>query len=65
MRKGDYEKAIVALQVMRNAKDITLEQGLAIHNSAVAMEVRLINAMDAGDPNAKRAYQLLKELKRN
>jgi hypothetical protein len=64
MRDGDYEKAVVALQTMRNGKDITLEQGMAIHNSAVAMEVKLINAMDAGDQNAKRAYQLLKELKR-
>jgi len=64
LRKGDYEKAVVALQVMRNGKDITLEQGMAIHNSAVALEVNLVNAMDAGDQNAKRAYQLLKELKR-
>lgn len=64
MRRGDYEKAIVALQVMRNAKDITLEQGMAIHNSAVAMEAKLVNAIEAGDQNAKRAYQLLKELKR-
>jgi hypothetical protein len=38
---------------------------MAIHHSAVAMEAKLVNAMDAGDENAKRAYQLLKELKRN
>ena len=65
MRKGDYENAIVALQVIRNGQNVTLEQGIAIHHSAVAMEAKLINAMDAGDENAKRAYQLLKELKRN
>jgi len=65
MRTGDYEKAVVTLQVMRSAKDVTLEQGMAIHNSSVALEVRLINAMEAGDQNARRAYQLLKELKRN
>ncbi|PYK98654.1 MAG: hypothetical protein DME19_11655 [Verrucomicrobia bacterium] len=65
MRKGDYEKAVVALQVIRSSTNITLEQGLAIHNSVVAMEGKLIRAMDAGDENAKRAYQLLKELKRN
>jgi len=65
MRKGDYEKAVVALQVIRSGTNVTFEQGLAVHNSVVAMERQLINAVDAGDENAKRAYRLLKELKRN
>ncbi len=65
MRKGDYEKAVVALQVIRGGTNVTFEQGLAVHNSVVAMERQLINAVDAGDENAKRAYRLLKELKRN
>ena len=65
MRKGDYEKAVVALQVIGSGTNVTFEQGLAVHNSVVAMERQLINAADAGDENAKRAYRLLKELKRN
>jgi len=65
MRQGDHEKAVVALQVMRSGTNVTFEQGLAVHNSVVAMERQLINAADAGDENAKRAYRLLKELKRN
>ena len=65
MRNGDYEKAVVALQVIRNGTNVTFEQGLAVHNSVVAMERKLVNAADAGDENAKRAYRLLKELKRN
>ena len=65
MRKGDYEKAVVALQVIRSGTNVTFEQGLAVHNSVVAMERQLINAAEAGDENAKRAYKLLKELKRN
>ena len=65
MRQGDYEKAVVALQVIRSGTNVTFEQGLAVHNSVVAMERQLINAADAGDENAKRAYRLLKELKRN
>ena len=65
MRKGEYEKAVISLQVIRTGTNITLEQGLAIHNSAVAMEGKLIHAVEAGDENARRAYQLLKELKRN
>lgn len=65
MRKAEYEKAVVSLQVIRSGTNITLEQGLAIHNSAVAMEGKLIRAMEAGDENAKRAYKLLKEMKRD
>jgi hypothetical protein len=65
MRKGDYEKAVVALQVIRSGTNVTFEQGLAVHNSVVALERQLVNAADAGDENAKRAYKLLKELKRN
>ena len=65
MRKGDYERAVAALQVIRSGTNVTLEQGLAVHNSVVAMERKLVNAADAGDENAKRAYRLLKELKRN
>jgi len=65
MRKGDYEAAVVSLQVIRAKDGITLEQGLAIHHSAVAMEAKLISAMEAGDPKAKQAYELLKRFKRN
>ena len=65
LRKGDYVKAVVTLQVIRSGTNITFEQGLAIHNSVVAMEGKLINAMEAGDENAKRAYQLLREMKRH
>src|SRR6266516_5750366 len=65
MRSGDYEKAAVALQIIRSGTNVTFEQGLAVHNSVVAVERQLINAADAGDQNAKRAYKILKELKRN
>jgi hypothetical protein len=65
MQKDDYEKAVVSLHVLQAGKGITLEQGLAVHDSMVALEGRLISAMESGDQNAKRAYQLLKELKRN
>jgi hypothetical protein len=65
MRKGDYEKAVVALQVIRSGTNVTFEQGLAVHNSVVAMERQLVYAADAGDEKAKRAYRLLKDLKRN
>ena len=65
MQKEDYEKAVVSLQMIRSSKNITLDQGLAIHNSELAMRRRILSRVEAGDENAKRAYQILKELKRN
>lgn len=65
MRTGNYEAAVVSLQTIRSREGITLEQGLAIHHSAVAMEAQLVRAVESGDEKAKRAYQLLKAFKRN
>ena len=65
MQKEDYEKAVVSLQIIRSGKGITLEQGLAIHNSELAMRRRILSRVEAGDENAKRAYQILRESKRN
>jgi hypothetical protein len=65
IRNGEYEKAVVSLQVIRGSEGISLEQGVAIHSSIVTLESKLISAMEAGDPNAKRAYELLKALKRH
>ena len=65
IRKGEYEKAVVSLQVIRGSEGISLEQGLAIHSSILTLESKLISDMEAGDQNAKRAYELLKGLKRH
>lgn len=65
LREGNAEKAVVALQTARAQPTLTLDQGLAVHNSLVALEHQLIAAAEAGDENAKRAYELLKRVKRN
>lgn len=65
LREGNYEKAVVALEVTRQAPSLTLEQGLAVHNSLVSLEQNLMNAAAAGDANARRAYELLRKAKRN
>lgn len=65
MEAGEYERAISSLEVVRGNENLTLEQGIAVHSSVVSMETKLIQAIQAGDPNAKRAYELLKALKRN
>jgi hypothetical protein len=65
LRSGEYEKAVINLQVVRSGEALTLDQGLAIHSSVVTLESSLVNAMAAGDPNARRAYELLKAMKRD
>lgn len=65
MQKSDYEKAVISLQIVRSGKNITLDQGLAIHNSELALRREMLSAMEAGDEKAKRAFKLLKELNRN
>lgn len=65
MRQGNYEAAVVSLQTIKSREGVTLEQGLAIHHSTVTMEAQLIRAIESGDEQAKRAYQLLKALKRD
>lgn len=65
MRKGEYEKAVVSLQTVKAGTNITAEQGLAIYSSTVTLEAQLIAGVEAGDPNAIRAYQMLKAMKRD
>jgi hypothetical protein len=65
LREGKFEQAVVALQVTRSTTNLTLDQGLAVHQSMVALEQHLINAAANGDAEAQRAYDLLKRAKRN
>jgi hypothetical protein len=65
LRKNEYETAVVSLQTIRGAAEVTPEQRLAVYSSALTLEARLISAIEAGDKNAERAYQLLKALKKN
>jgi len=65
MRDGDYEKAAVSLQAIRQRSDLTFDQGMAVHNSMVAMEAEMIKRIGRGDPEAKRAYETWKRLKRD
>lgn len=64
MRKGDFEKAIVSLETVKSDQSVTVDQGIAIHSTTLVLEQRLISAIEAGDKNAERAYQLLKAFKR-
>ena len=65
LRTANYEQAIESLQTMKARGNLTFEQGVAVHNSMIALEAKLISAVDSGDANAKRAYELLKKSRRD
>ena len=65
VNKGDYEQAVVSLTTLRSVPATTPEQQGAVIDSARAIEAKLLRAIEAGDKNAERAYQLMKEMKRN
>lgn len=65
LQTANYEQAVQSIQKIKAQKDLTLEQGMAIYNSERSLEARLIAGINAGDPNAKRAYELLKKARRN
>ncbi len=64
MRQGEYGQAVVSLQAVRSQENLNLEQGMAIQSSILTLEQQLIQGVQSGDPNAQRAYELLKALKR-
>lgn len=65
MRRGEYDRAVMSLQAVKEQSNVTLEQGMAVHGAMVSMEAQLIQAIQSGDQNAARAYELLRALKRN
>lgn len=63
LRSGDYQTAVESLQTIKASQDVTVQQGMAVHSSLVALEAGLISAMEAGDPKARQAYERLKAMK--
>ena len=65
LKNLEYEKAVVSLQLLKKEGNLTTEQGVAVHNSMISLEAKIIDAIDAGNENAKRAYEQLKKARRN
>lgn len=63
LRLADYDRAVQSLVTLNARKDLTAQQVMAVHESEVAMVSRLISAMQAGDANAKRAYEAFQKSK--
>jgi hypothetical protein len=65
LQAADYERAIQNLESIKAQRNLTVEQSMAIHESEASMEMRLIRAMESGDPKARQAYEQLKRRRRN
>jgi len=63
LRSGDYEGAVVSIYNIQNQKDITPEQFRTAHESMVVLQAKLISGLQAGDERAKKASELLKQMR--
>ncbi len=65
IEKGEYRRALIAIETIKTEPEITYEQGLAVNDLMINLERELISGVDAGDPQAIAAYELLKRINRN
>jgi hypothetical protein len=65
LKTRNYEQAVIIVHALQNQNDLTYEQGLATRNAMVSLQQDLIRAMEAGDTNAQKAFERLRELHRN
>ena len=66
MRKKKYRDALISLQEIKlSGKVKDVNEGIAVRDSLINLEQELIYAMEDGDPNAAKAYQLLKRVNLN
>ncbi len=63
LRTKSYEKAVVGLQALKAGPAVSFDQGLAVHNSVIALETELAVAAQSGDSRAREAFRLLKAMK--
>ena len=54
----------MSLGALRGGGNLTLDQGLAVHSSMLALEEQLIRGVESGDPKARQAYEVLKRMKK-
>ncbi len=63
LNTGDLGKAVESLGALRSSEGVSVDQGLAVHNTMVMLESTLLEKAESGDAEARRAYALLKRLK--
>ena len=61
MRKDDVQEAIVLLQTLRRARNLSPEQLGAVQDQMAALQSDLANRAASGDAKAKQALQLIQQ----
>ena len=65
IKRGEFQKALYAIETIKKKPDVDFDQGVAINDSLINLERELIYRVEDGDPKAIRAYELLKRINRN
>ena len=65
MRKKTRDALISLQEIKLSGKVKDVNEGIAVRDSLINLEQELIYAMEDGDPNAAKAYQLLKRVNQN
>lgn len=61
IRKDDYAEAMVLLQTLRRAQNLTPQQLTAVQDQMSAFQADLAQKAEAGDPKAKKALELISQ----
>ena len=65
LKNGEYKKAVVSIQLLKTTPGMTLDQGIAIRDYLNNLSRELSERAENGDPKAKAALHMLREISRN
>lgn len=65
LKNGEYKKAIAAIHLLKTTPSMTLEQGIAIRDFLDNLSREISEQAEDGDPKAKAALSMLREISRN
>ena len=65
LKDSEYRKALASIYFLKTTPGITLEQGIAIRDILDNLSRELSERAEDGDPKAKAALHMLREISRN
>ena len=65
LKNSEYKKAIASIYFLKTTPGMTLEQGIAIRDFLNNLSRELSERAEDGDPKAKAALHMLREISRN
>ena len=65
MRQNNYNEALKSLGALSGQQAHNMNQALAIENAKRRLQADILEAMERGDPRAKRAWERMKRAGRN